>query len=182
MATRQFKPKRSSEQRTLQVRVPSEQDELVRSLATQFNCKVSEIVRHGLHWAIDDLTSNNHKTNPDENPGGVRPAQIFDYDSQNLARSVMDLVELEASRRTGSASYPMGPYLFKEEADSLLPGFDQTLREAITLQQVPEELQDRMHDHVDRLAQEVLQEMTKEDFESLVQAAEKHIKSRLASP
>lgn len=177
MTTPKFEPKRKVEHSNIQVRVPSEQQKLLKSLARHLDCNISEILRYGIQWAIDDLNGKHQQPNPDETPRGIQPVQIFNYDSQTLARSVMDLVELEASRRTGSNNYPQGPYLFKEEADSLVPGFNQTLLEAIAQHQVAEELEDRMHDEVNRLAQEIIQEMPQEQFESLVQAAETHIRS-----
>ena len=55
MTTRRFNPQRQSKERTLQVRISVEQHEEMKRLATWFECKVSDILRHGADLAVEDL-------------------------------------------------------------------------------------------------------------------------------
>ena len=113
-----------------------------------------------------------------ENPA-KSPTPLFDYNSGTLMRGVLDLVELEASAQTGYGAYIEGPMVTQEEAQSMAPGLEEVVERIIREHQVPEELQDRMQDEMDRMAQEALETVHGDEYKKLVEAALQQIQTRL---
>ena len=55
MTARGFNPQRRSMERTIQLRLSAEEHEELKRLANWFDCSVSDIIRHGVGLAREDL-------------------------------------------------------------------------------------------------------------------------------
>ena len=116
---------------------------------------------------------------PNTRKSGTPPAPLFGYDSHTLTRGMLDLVELEASARTGYGAYIQGPLVSQEEARRAAPGLEEAVARTIREHQAPEELQDRMQGEMDLMAQEALEAISGDDYKNLVEAALQQIQTRL---